>query len=699
MKVNRLILCFAAAAFLLPLHGLAQGQMSCDRVDTPLTVRREGMTELLSDIVLKCSGGTPSTRGGAVPRFQIVLASNAPLTSRMLMPGVPGTGMSEALLVIDEPSFPDQIGCASPASGDACPIVAGDTSAPNVFQGRQVQANSITFRGVPIDPPGTQGARTIRITNLRANVAAVSTQSPPVTAARVGIQIFDQNGNAVAIRGNDPASGEIRPGSIFSVRTIADTPPALKGTPAITIPPATLPVGAPQSLLGFNLKFTEGFPGAFRRRNVGTSSDGPQFMTVQAVPGLPYNTESGFLNTLFPNAMKMDTAGLADTGTRLLARFQNVPKDVLIWVTTRDVRAGTTQYSETSARAILTTSDASGIGPLTPVKASINGLAQIPVVNGTATAVWEVVSASPVALQDISFGVAISAQTASPGQGTVLVTAGMAPFEVKEGTNLSVPLFRAETATIPAFAVSNLLTVPALNSVSAASYAGPVATPGSIVASFGANLAATTSFSSENVLPLSLSNTSVELIDTTGTRSVAPLFFISPSQINFLVSSEMQPGPILVNVLSGTRLIASGYLQLDSVAPSLFSANGDGSGVLAGEVLTSSGAQSATMPVASFDSSQGKWVPRPISMDGANELVFLSLYGTGIRGRSSLTNVKAVIGGVPVPVIYAGTQGFYPGLDQVNIGPLPRSLAGRGVVDVTVSAGGHTSNAVQVHIQ
>jgi hypothetical protein len=150
-------------------------------------------------------------------------------------------------------------------------------------------------------------------------------------------------------------------------------------------------------------------------------------MTVQAVPGLPYNTESGFLNTMFPTMMKMDSAGLADTGTRLWVRFQNIPKDVLIWVTTRDVRAGTTQYSETSARAVLTVADSSGNGQLTPVRASINGLAQIPVVNGVATATWEVVSANPVTLQDISFGVAVSAQTANPGQGLVSIAAGLGP--------------------------------------------------------------------------------------------------------------------------------------------------------------------------------------------------------------------------------------------------------------------------------
>jgi uncharacterized protein (TIGR03437 family) len=56
--------------------------------------------------------------------------------------------------------------------------------------------------------------------------------------------------------------------------------------------------------------------------------------------------------------------------------------------------------------------------------------------------------------------------------------------------------------------------------------------------------------------------------------------------------------------------------------------------------------------------------------------LFLILFGTGLRGRSSLSNVSATIGGVKAPVEYTGAQGEFAGLDQVNLA-LPRSLAGR----------------------
>jgi len=41
------------------------------------------------------------------------------------------------------------------------------------------------------------------------------------------------------------------------------------------------------------------------------------------------------------------------------------------------------------------------------------------------------------------------------------------------------------------------------------------------------------------------------------------------------------------------------------------------------------------------------------------------LYGTGIRFRSSLANVTAAI--LEFSVEYAGPQGVFPGLDQVNM--------------------------------
>jgi uncharacterized protein (TIGR03437 family) len=78
--------------------------------------------------------------------------------------------------------------------------------------------------------------------------------------------------------------------------------------------------------------------------------------------------------------------------------------------------------------------------------------------------------------------------------------------------------------------------------------------------------------------------------------------------------------------------------------------------------------------------------------------VFLIGYGTGIRYRSSLSAVTATIGGTNADVSFAGAQPAFVGLDQLNLA-VPRSLAGRGAVDVVVRVDGKTANTVTINIK
>lgn len=73
------------------------------------------------------------------------------------------------------------------------------------------------------------------------------------------------------------------------------------------------------------------------------------------------------------------------------------------------------------------------------------------------------------------------------------------------------------------------------------------------------------------------------------------------------------------------------------------------------------------------------------------------LYATGLRKRISNAAVTAQIGDVSLPVEYAGTQGQFVGLDQINI-QLPPSLRGKGLVNVTVTIDGKMTNPVQINI-
>jgi uncharacterized protein (TIGR03437 family) len=103
-------------------------------------------------------------------------------------------------------------------------------------------------------------------------------------------------------------------------------------------------------------------------------------------------------------------------------------------------------------------------------------------------------------------------------------------------------------------------------------------------------------------------------------------------------------------------------------------------------------------PVARFDAAQNRFVAAPIDLGPESEQVFLILFGTGFRQRSSLSATSLSIGGAGVEVLYAGAQGDFVGLDQVNA-RLPRSLIGRGEVNVALMADGRPGNLVSIHVR
>ena len=63
-----------------------------------------------------------------------------------------------------------------------------------------------------------------------------------------------------------------------------------------------------------------------------------------------------------------------------------------------------------------------------------------------------------------------------------------------------------------------------------------------------------------------------------------------------------------------------------------------------------------------------------------------------------MTASAATIGGEPAEVIFAGPQGSFVGLDQVNL-RIPRTLAGRGEVEVQLRVDGKATNTVRIGIR
>ncbi|MFN0111428.1 MAG: hypothetical protein ACKVZH_21400 [Blastocatellia bacterium] len=233
-------------------------------------------------------------------------------------------------------------------------------------------------------------------------------------------------------------------------------------------------------------------------------------------------------------------------------------------------------------------------------------------------------------------------------------------------------------------------------SVSAASYNATLLAPEAIIAAFGSNLANAITIGSTIPLPTALAGTTVTIRDSLGIERLSPLFFVSPTQINYQMPAGTANGQASVTVISGANVISQGAISIAAVAPGLFTANASGSGLAAATLLRirADGSQSYE-PIARFDSAAGRIVAVPISFGAATDQLALLLFGTGLRRNSGLAGVMTRIGGVEVQTLFAGAQGDFVGLDQMNL-LLPRVLARRGEVDVVVTVDGRTANTVRV---
>ncbi|MGH9836064.1 MAG: hypothetical protein ACRD9Y_23830 [Blastocatellia bacterium] len=281
------------------------------------------------------------------------------------------------------------------------------------------------------------------------------------------------------------------------------------------------------------------------------------------------------------------------------------------------------------------------------------------------------------------------------GQSFTIVQKFTGASQRPEIHKVRVTLLDGETTVTAASAVLGV-TEAALASVSAASFLNTALASESIVSSFGSGLSPGVQTAANTPLPTSLSGVTVRVRDGAGVERASPLFFVSPGQINFQIPSGTMVGAATVTVVRENRIAARGVVQITNASPGLFAANANGQGAAAAVALRigANGAQRFE-PVAQFDAAQNRFITRSLDFGSSGEQLYLALFGAGVRFRRSSTPVVVRIGGVESQAIFAGSQGGFVGLDQINV-LVPRSLAGRGEVDVTVTVDGRTSNPVRV---
>ncbi len=406
-----------------------------------------------------------------MPQSTIQVAFNTAVTSRILEPSL---GLSEALLLIDEPYPTSMQNAVTPpvsiaGTGTGIGVYDGSPGRPNVFQGVQGvtmhdpsdpfdswynTTNAIEFTNVPVDPPGLNfppAPLVLRITNIRVDAHAPGfTAGPNVPPPAVLCRVRAFGGPQIPAASFPQQVAIIRPPTQFVARASDDSSSAglgvkdCSGVPASLLP---LPSGESGSV-DFNVKFTGAFGSFDRVRTIATPDppDSPP-PADQNIPGANYNTETGFFVQEFTATNGLNLAGLADYGTRLEAKFQNVPPGVSISVTATPSPNGTTAGPLNGANIVCAGSGACS-GPYSPLPdtSSVSiagqtvGLAPVPLSNGTGSAVWEILaSLSDVFPPTLSFGVVVSNPTSIAG--AFQVSGALAPVS----TNLT-------TGTIPRFA-------------------------------------------------------------------------------------------------------------------------------------------------------------------------------------------------------------------------------------------------------
>ncbi|HLK47072.1 MAG TPA: hypothetical protein VKT49_02995 [Bryobacteraceae bacterium] len=236
--------------------------------------------------------------------------------------------------------------------------------------------------------------------------------------------------------------------------------------------------------------------------------------------------------------------------------------------------------------------------------------------------------------------------------------------------------------------------------VSAAS-GDPTMAPASLASLYGPNLAGQTALGVAPYPP-SLGGVSVQIVDSAGNAQAAQLLYVSPEQINFVLPSGMADGAATITLSNGASQL-TGAVQANAVAPALFTANMNGQGVVAATAYRSIAPNPAPRgPVTVFQcgAMPDSCVSVPID-PGLDAPVTITLYATGIKGRSSDAGVTLTIGKITVPIqsiTSSDGNGPMAGIDQVTF-LLPLTLRGSGEVPIYLTVDGVNSNMARINIQ
>jgi len=258
-----------------------------------------------------------------------------------------------------------------------------------------------------------------------------------------------------------------------------------------------------------------------------------------------------------------------------------------------------------------------------------------------------------------------------PGATTVLVSMKQPQAGVYSAT-LS---FQCADGLPQAIDVPVVLAVGASDSVqitgvgNGASFGSTVA-PGTLMSVFGSGLAAQTAAAASTPLPLSLLGVSATINELD-----APLYFVSPNQLNIQVPYVTGGGTAVLGVNNNGKL-ASYLFQVAPAAPGIFT---DAGGNLAPQATAAPG-QTITL----FMTGDG------------DERPLLTLGSPSDGSEHPILPVTVTVAGLPAAITYAGLPAGLVGVTQVNFTVPAGAPSGEQPVIVTV--GGVASKAATLSV-
>lgn len=257
------------------------------------------------------------------------------------------------------------------------------------------------------------------------------------------------------------------------------------------------------------------------------------------------------------------------------------------------------------------------------------------------------------------------------------------------GTNVGDLVYTSSVQLTPAIPAPPSVT--AANVVSAATYvAGPMS-PNSWVTIYGTNLSVTTRGWADGdfvngQMPLSLDGVSV-FLNQFGAPRLAQVGYVSPTQVNFLLPSDLVATATTVQVRNPAGINVAVPITVQANAPQLFTLDGKNvmgahaNGILLGKASPAAPGETIVIYGTGLGSTSPALIPGQVAPDAA----------------SLATIPQVTIGGTATTVFFAGAVAGTAGVYQINL-QVP-SDAANGDLPLIVRVGTASSAPTLITVQ